>query len=180
MVCRSPWSWRRGRFPTWHQQRSWRASIGVSSCSRAGAGRVPGAALGQRLAALTSAGVPASFQSLNYVALTLAATADRPGTLRALHAVENELRRSGVDDGLPDLLIVPAMLAYVLDERERARRWITAIRLAAKPTQSLPITAIYRQLRTRLGLSTDRDGMEETAAVYLEARAWLAQVAAQD
>jgi hypothetical protein len=133
--------------------------------------------LARQVETLGAAGLAPSFQTLNYVALTRGATADRYGTLEAVRAVEQELRRAGTDDGLPDLLITPAMLAYVLGEHQRARRWITAIKLASKPTQSLPITAMYRQLRARLGLSADQTGLADTPAVYREARAWLSTVA---
>ena len=93
-----------------------------------------------------------------------------------LSAVEFELRRAGVDDGLPDLLLGPAILAHVLGEDAHTRRWTTAMRLCRKPTQSLPATALYRQLRQRVGLDADHSGLDATEAVYRDARAWLARV----
>ena len=69
------------------------------------------------------------------------------------------------------------MLAHVLGKNDLAARWTTAIRLASKPTQNLPTTAIYRQLRQRVGLVQDRTGLDNTPAVYAEARAWVAKMA---
>jgi hypothetical protein len=59
------------------------------------------------------------------------------------------------DDGLPDLLLPPAALAWRLGHLEAARRWLTAIRRAPKPTKSFHITIMYRQLRNELGLLDD-------------------------
>jgi predicted ATPase len=135
------------------------------------------AGIAERVVALERIGLAPSFQALNEVALTKAANADPTGTLDALVDTENEVRRAGVDDGLPDLLLAPAVLAYVLGTTELASRWITAIRLAAKPTQNLPSTAIYRQLRQRVGLAHLRDGLDDTQEAYREARKWLVSVA---
>jgi len=64
-----------------------------------------------------------------------------------------------------------------LGHTELASRWTTAVRLAAKPTQNLPTTAIYRQLRRRVGLAQDKTGLDNTPAVYAEARAWVTKMA---
>jgi hypothetical protein len=91
----------------------------------------------------------------------------------ALDEAELQLRRGGSDDGLPDLLLGPVALALTLGEVQRASRWLTAVRVADKPTQNLLSTAIYRQLRARVGLTDNTEALAETRAVYAEARRWL-------
>lgn len=113
-----------------------------------------------------------TFQNANLLAIAKAAIGDPAGTADALLGAEAETRRMR-DDGLPDLLIAPAMLAYSLGEHALASRWITAVRLARTPTHNLPTTAIYRQLRQRVGLTPTTPELTDLDAVYHEARAWV-------
>ncbi|MFT7647845.1 MAG: hypothetical protein ACI8Y4_002595, partial [Candidatus Poriferisodalaceae bacterium] len=94
----------------------------------------------------------------------------------ALDATEEALRRTGSEDGLPDLLFGLALLADALGELPRATRWVTAIRLSETPTQNLPVTTICRQLRARVGLTSETEGLEDTAAIYVEARQWIREL----
>jgi predicted ATPase/class 3 adenylate cyclase len=91
----------------------------------------------------------------------------------ALDEAELQLRQGGSDDGLPDLLLGPVALALALGEEQRASRWLTAVRVADKPTLNLLATAIYRQLRARVGLTDYAEALAETPGVYAEARRWL-------
>ena len=131
----------------------------------------------RRLEASKRIGLSGGWRGSNMSALTNAGCGDARSTLDALIDTEAKVRQTGNDDGLPDLLIAPAVLAHVLGKNDLAARWTTAIRLASKPTQNLPTTAIYRQLRQRVGLVQDRTGLDNTPAVYAEARAWVAKMA---
>jgi hypothetical protein len=83
-------------------------------------------------------------------------------------------RRTRSDGGLPDNLLPLVTLAWRLGDTGRAQRWLTAIREAPAPTQNFNLTAVFRQLRSELGLTSDNplDGasIEE---IYAEARHWL-------
>jgi predicted ATPase/class 3 adenylate cyclase len=131
----------------------------------------------RRVEALEPFGLGGSFQHANLLAVTKAGCGDARRTIDALIDTEARIRQTGNDDGLPDLLIAPAVLAYMLGNIELASRWTAAVRLAAKPTQNLPTTAIYRQLRQRVGLAQNQPGLDNTAAVYTEARAWVTKMA---
>ena len=122
-------------------------------------------------------GIPIAGITYLLLGLPEARAGHASATHEALEVAERELRRSGNDDGLPDLLLGPAILAYALGQPERAARWTTAIRLSAKPTQNLPMTSFFRQLRDRVGLTDDTTGLGDTQAVYAEARAWVHEVA---
>ena len=100
--------------------------------------------------------------------------------LTDLKRAEEALRRAGNDDGLPDLLLPPCALAWSLDEPELAARWLTAVRLASRATQNLLATAGYKQLRDRVGLVDRTPELEDTTAVYAEARQWLVEMAHAD
>jgi predicted ATPase/DNA-binding winged helix-turn-helix (wHTH) protein len=56
-------------------------------------------------------------------------------------------------DWLPDLLIPAAVLAYRAGAEERAARWVRAVRDAGRPTQSFPMTIVYRRLRETVGMA---------------------------
>ncbi|NNE12991.1 MAG: adenylate/guanylate cyclase domain-containing protein, partial [Ilumatobacter sp.] len=56
------------------------------------------------------------------------------------------------DDGLPDLLIVPAVAAHAVGDHDRCRTLVTAIRRSTRPTQNFLVTLMYRELRDAVGL----------------------------
>jgi predicted ATPase/DNA-binding winged helix-turn-helix (wHTH) protein len=91
-----------------------------------------------------------------------------------LDATRAYLGRAANDDGLPDVLIPAAVAAHLSGEDDRARRWLTAIRGADRPTQSFQTTALFRQLRLRVGLDDD-DPLTESSLLEIdgEARAWM-------
>ena len=89
-------------------------------------------------------------------------------------AVES-YRLQGNDDGLPDLLLPPALLAWRLED-PRARRWLTAIRHGGRPTQNFVLTSIYRQLRHAVGLDAPIAPVD-LAATFADALAWLTDAA---
>ncbi|MFT7602023.1 MAG: hypothetical protein ACI8TP_004987 [Acidimicrobiales bacterium] len=123
--------------------------------------------------ALVAAGIDLPWSSHNLRALAFAAAGLVEETVGALEVAEHELRRSGNDDGLPDLLLGPAVLAYSMGEPEMAARWATAVQVSPKPTQSLPMTSFYRQLRVRVGLAKHSEDLMDTPAIYAEARDWI-------
>ncbi|MFT7647496.1 MAG: hypothetical protein ACI8Y4_002245, partial [Candidatus Poriferisodalaceae bacterium] len=43
---------------------------------------------------------------------------------------------------------------------------------------NLPVTTICRQLRARVGLTSETEGLEDTAAIYVEARQWIRELLA--
>jgi len=60
-------------------------------------------------------------------AVSLAATGQAARTLPAVLDAQHRLERTGNDDGLPDLLLVPATLAWSIGELDRAAAWVIAI-----------------------------------------------------
>src|SRR5262245_28759584 len=66
-------------------------------------------------------------------------------------SIEHTLQASN-DDGLPDLLVPIALLAWRLGDEPRARRLITAVRHAERPTSNIGITIAYRALRRDVGV----------------------------
>jgi hypothetical protein len=91
-----------------------------------------------------------------------------------LAEAEHMIWSTSNDDGLPDLLLPPAALAVSLGHHDRARRWLTAVRHAPKPTKSFQLTIIYRQLRSEVGVQ-EENPLEsvEIQDVYAEAVAWM-------
>ncbi|MGI9616505.1 MAG: winged helix-turn-helix domain-containing protein [Acidimicrobiales bacterium] len=103
-----------------------------------------------------------------------AGNGDVEATQRWLAETEDMIRSTSTDDGLPDLLLPPAVLAVSLGHHDEARRWLTTVRQSAKPTQSFPATVIFRRLRGEVGLQDENplDSME-IQDVYAEAVAWI-------
>ncbi|NNE10673.1 MAG: hypothetical protein HKN41_00325, partial [Ilumatobacter sp.] len=108
------------------------------------------------------------------VGLTVAACGDVEGTRRCIAEAEAHARRTSDDDGLPDLLLGPAALAWRLGDAERARRWLTTVRRSPKPTANFQLTIMYRLLRNEVGL-LDSNPLDEVEVhdVYVEAVEWL-------
>jgi hypothetical protein len=91
-------------------------------------------------------------------------------------AIQARLHRAG-QASLPDLLVPAAVLAHRLGERDRADRWLRAIRAAGRPTQSFQVTFVYRRLREAVPGSDGappREPLEETGAEAIE---WMRAVA---
>ena len=78
------------------------------------------------------------------------------------------------DDGLPDLFITPAAMAYALGDHERCRSLVTAIRRFGRPTQNFLSTIMYRQLRDAVGIG-DANPLEDRSGADLlaEADSWM-------
>lgn len=106
-----------------------------------------------------------------------AAVGDRNAT-RALHeSCRGTARSMQDDDGLPDLLVPLAVLAWSVGDHERARSILAAIRHAPRPTQAFPITVVYRQLRNSVGVADHNPLAGTTIAAFHEATtAWLETV----
>jgi hypothetical protein len=86
------------------------------------------------------------------------------------------LRTSG-DNGLPDLLLAPAALAWNLDDHHRARLYLTSIRNASRKTQFFPTTIAYRQRRDAIGLADDDPLASATIEeIYRQAKDWMHQL----
>lgn len=114
------------------------------------------------------------------VGCSAAVAGDLRRAISALSDAEARLRAGGRDDGLPDLLIVPALAAWAVGDSGRASRWVTAIRRADRQTQSFNITGAYRQLRDRVGLLDENPLDANTIQqLYQEARDWLNERATQ-
>ncbi len=115
-------------------------------------------------------------ESMN--AWAAAADGDLSAALSTLSEVEASLRAGGRDDGLPDLLLAPAIAAWRLGDSSRASRWATAIHRADRQTQTFNATGAFRQLRDRVGL-LDENPLEAASIqeIYREAREWLSEQA---
>jgi hypothetical protein len=85
--------------------------------------------------------------------------------------------QNAADDGLPDLLVPLAALAWALGEPDRTARWITAVRRSPTPTQNFGFTITYRQLRDEVGL-LDENPLDDATIeeIYEEATDWLASL----
>ncbi len=99
---------------------------------------------------------------------------DRPGeTLEAVESIEAHLEHSGISP-LPDILLVPAVLANARGDAGRASRYLGALRGADKPTQSLMVSTAYRALRCHV--EPDTDGVAATEAIWDEAVNWMQEL----
>lgn len=109
--------------------------------------------------------------------VAVAACGDVDEALRLVRQTESLCRLSSDDDGLPDLLLAPAALAWRLGDHVRTRRWVTAVRHSPKPTANFQMSIMYRQLRNEVGLDEanplDEDTLEGT---YVEAVEWMASL----
>jgi hypothetical protein len=114
----------------------------------------------------------------NLVVLSIGAAATGDvDTTRELLAESETALRNAADDGLPDLLVPFATLAWALGAPERTARWVTAVRRSPTSTQNFVITAAYRQLRDEVGLLDDNPLEHATIAeIYQEAKDWLASL----
>ena len=92
-------------------------------------------------------------------------------------AIRARLDRAG-QASLPDLLVPAAVLAHRLGERDRADRWLRAIRAAGRATQSFQVTCVYRRIREAVrpgsGGAPPRETLEEIGD---EAIGWMRAVA---
>lgn len=82
--------------------------------------------------------------------VTTGATGDVTATLQRVTQAKQASERTNNDDGLPDLLLAPAALAWRHGHLDAARRWLAAVRHAPKPIQSFQITIMYRLLRAEV------------------------------
>lgn len=106
--------------------------------------------------------------------LAIAACGDIDETRRHVAEAEQLCRLASDHDGLPDLLLAPAALAWRLGDVPRARRWVTTVRRSARPTSSFQLTIMYRGLRTEVGLDeTDPLDHATVQDVYREAVEWM-------
>jgi len=110
-------------------------------------------------------------------AAVAAANADAQTTKRLVLETQHHVRKVDNDNGLPDLLLPLATLAFALDDVERARTYLAAIRYAPRPTGWFPITIGYRQLRDQIGLP-DTNPLDDTSIddFFQEATAWMVSV----
>ena len=90
-----------------------------------------------------------------------------------LETARQRARRTGTDDGLPDLLVPIALAAFVDDDHERCAGLLGAVRAASRPTQNFGPTLIYHRLRREVGLPSQGTDLSDTAAIYAEGRDWL-------
>ena len=111
--------------------------------------------------------------------VAVAATGDVAATRLIMAEVEALNRRSGDADGLPDLLVPAAALAWRLGRDDLARRWLSAVRRSPTPTQSFHLTIMYRLLRQEVGvLSGTTLTAHELRAIYADSVTWMAALAA--
>jgi hypothetical protein len=107
-------------------------------------------------------------------AIGAAASGDVDDTRARLADVGSALVNDA-EDGLPDLLVPLAALAYASGEYDLTRRWLTAVRRSPTPTQNFMFTVAYRQLRAEVGL-LDHNPLNDATLkdIYREASDWLA------
>ncbi|MGI9610893.1 MAG: adenylate/guanylate cyclase domain-containing protein [Acidimicrobiia bacterium] len=68
---------------------------------------------------------------------------------------ERRLHATTDDDGLPDLLLPLALLAWSRGDPHRAARLVTAVRNSPRKTQNFLSANVYRELRAATGLADD-------------------------
>lgn len=102
-----------------------------------------------------------------------AACGDLTTTRQLIARTEESAAVSG-DQTLPDLLVPLAALAWALNDHDRARRLLTAVRRSPIMTHGFYITIAYRQLRDEVGL-LDTDYIESATLdeIREDALAWL-------
>jgi predicted ATPase len=94
--------------------------------------------------------------SLIPLATAAASAGDVDWTFRLIKESVDQIRRGGIDDGLPDLLVPLAMLAWRLDDEGRARRLLTAVKYAGRPTSNIGSTIAYRGMRQFVAVDQER------------------------
>lgn len=108
-----------------------------------------------------------------------AADGDAVATARIVMSVVRRLEHAGAH-ALPDALVPIAMLAAAVGDDERAVAYLSAVRRSRRPTQSLQVTCLYQQLRSRFdrgsGIADDtRTGSSDEIAV--DALGWIGTLA---
>ena len=114
------------------------------------------------------------------IALFCAATASTgqiEPTRRQFGEAQSAAANSADNDGLPDLLIPLAALAWALDDVDVASRLLTAVRRSPTPTQNFLLTIVYQQIRDEVGL-LDHNPLEDNSLgdIYEEAVDWLSNL----
>jgi hypothetical protein len=124
------------------------------------------------------------FEAADSSLIPFATAAARAGdigwTHRLLEEAIDQIGRGGSDDGLLDLLVPLAMLAWRLGDEERARRLLTAVKHAGRPTSNMGSTVVYRGLRQFIAIDPDRPANLDLGAEFREAQAWLRELAGED
>jgi hypothetical protein len=127
-----------------------------------------------------SARFEAADSSLIPYATAAASAGDIGWTHRLIEESVEQIGRGGIDDGLPDLLVPLAMLAWRLDDEERARRLLTAVKYAGRPNSSIGSTIAYRGLRQFITVDPKRPADLDPSAEFQDARTWLRDLAGED
>ena len=87
-------------------------------------------------------------------------------------SIAGRLQREGLNP-LPDLLLVPAVLAFARGETGRASRYLGAIRHADGPTQNLMVSTTYRVVRSHVDPAPATEVGGRTEEIWAEARDWI-------
>ena len=111
--------------------------------------------------------------SLLIIALGAAGAGDAHWTHRLIEESIEHIRRASNDDGLPDVLVPIAVLAWRLDDVAHARRLLTTVRHAGRPTSNIGITIGYRGLRQIIGVDDHPPPDLDLTAELRDARSWL-------
>jgi hypothetical protein len=122
----------------------------------------------------------AADSTLMVFAIAAASAGDIGWTHRLIEESVEQIGRGGIDDGLPDLLAPLAMLAWRLDDEERTRRLLTAIKHAGRPKTSMGSTVVYRGLRQFIAIDPDSPADLDLPAEFHDAQAWLRDLAGED
>ena len=111
------------------------------------------------------------------VCAATAATGDVKSARRQFAGAQTAAARGADNDGLPDLLIPVAALAWALNDVEVARRLLTVVRRSPTPTQNFLLTIVYQQLRDEVGL-LDHNPLEDSTVedICREAIDWLSNL----
>jgi hypothetical protein len=113
-------------------------------------------------------------------AIAAASAGDIGWTRRLIDEAVEQIGRAGIDDGLPDLLTPLAMLAWRLDDEQRTRRLLTAVKHSGRPTSNMGSTIVYRGLRQFIAIDPEKPADLDVSAEFNDARIWLRELAAED
>ena len=131
---------------------------------------------GPEVAAAAGRSLLASAPQPHYIlaAASVAAAGDVHEAVRLWGLALSSASEWFADDGLPDLFITPAAMAYALGDHDRCRSLVTAIRRFGRPTQNFLSTIMYRQLRDAVGID-DTNPLEHRSGADLlaEADSWM-------
>jgi predicted ATPase len=122
-------------------------------------------------------GLPGSWRNAMDRALVAASLHDSATALELLDDARVRARLTGSETGLPDLLLVPAVLAHRQGDTDRCAALLDAIASDDRPTFGFPQLIVYRRLRAAIPAASMRGPERAAGAALDDALGWMADLA---